>query len=186
MENFGLLTRGENVLCDLGAFELIISNESVSLVGESLTYGQTARLSIVNSLGDGELIPASECSKVMGQPKAPDGSDWQVGCLRIEQASVTPISKGISKLSADGELEYRPNSNWHGLDQFSLRVVTTTSRFSDAEHERDILVPVRILQNPPNDFKSDTIDVKGTSGGAFGILGVMGLFGLGWIRRKFK
>lgn len=187
------LSRGANVHCDLGAFELVISPDSVSRVGQDLTYGQTAKMNIVTSLGDGELLPASECAKVLGQDKAADGSPWQIGCLRIEQSSVTPQSKGRLTLDADGELVYKPNSNWHGLDEFNLRVMTTTSRFSESERDRDIVVPVRILQSPPNDFPNETIDGPGTSGhlfgksgGSFGLATILSLLALGLARRKLK
>ena len=187
------LSRGANEHCDVGAFELVISPDNVGLVGQDILFGQKAKINILTSLGDGELLPASECQNVLGQSKAPDGSEWQVGCLRVEQSSVTPKSKGKVILDADGQLEYQPFSNWHGLDEFNLRVVTTTSRFSDAERDRDILIPARIVQSPPNNFPSETIDVPGTSGkflggaagGSFG-LSVLGLFALGLIRRKLK
>lgn len=180
------LDRGASVHCDLGALELVISPDSVSRVGQDLIYGQKAQMNIINSLGDGELLPASECANILGQSKAPDGSDWQVGCIRKEQSSITPKSKGTTVLDEHGNLSYQPNGNWHGLDEFNLRVMTTTSRFSEAERDRDIVVPVRILQNPPNDFTSDTTDVSTPSGGALGIFGLLGLAGFSLFRRKSK
>lgn len=180
------LNRGANVHCDLGAFELVISPNSVSRVGQDLLYGETAKMNIINSLGDGELLPAADCAAILGEEKAPDGSAWQVGCLRLEQAAVTPKSKGTTVLESDGSLSYQPNGNWHGLDEFNLRVMTTTSRFSESERDRDIVVPVRILQSPPKDFQSDTIDVPSPSGGSLGIWGLAGLAGLGLFRRKMK
>lgn len=187
------LSRGANVHCDLGAFELVISSDSVSRVGQDIIYGQTAKMNIVTSLGDGELLPAAECAKVLGQDKAADGSPWQIGCLRVEQSSVTPTSKGKLILDADGELVYQPNNNWHGLDEFNLRVMTTTSRFSESERDRDIVVPVRIVQSPPNDFPNETIDTPGTSGtlfgksgGSFGLATILSLLALGLARRKLK
>lgn len=178
--------RDENVHCDIGSFEIMISSDSVTREGKDLKYGEIAELNIAHNLGDGELLPANECEKVLKQATAPNGSPWQVGCLRIDQSSVTPNSKGKVILDADGNIQYIPSSNWHGLDEFNARVVTTASRFSDADQERDVTIPFRIVQSPPNNFSSDTIDTKGTSGGAFGIVGIISLLGLGLLRRKLK
>lgn len=139
-------------------------------------------MSIADNLADGELLPAEECKNVFGTDKDLNGNPWTIGCLRIEQVSTTPQSKGKLTLDEDGKLVYVPNSNWHGLDEFNLRIVTTASRFSEAESDRDIVIPVRIIQNPPDDFKSDKIKV---SGGSFGGVGILGLLLLA-LRRRTK
>lgn len=177
------LTRTGSVHCDLGAVELIISADSVSRVGKDIKFGQIAEMSIIDSLGDGELLPASECQAILGAKTAPDGKAWQVGCLRVEQNSVTAVSKGTTTLGEHGEVTYRPNTQYHGLDDFNLRVMTTTSRFSEAARDRDIVVPVRIVQSPDSTFPNETINV---SGGATGGLSLVGLLLLGLYRRKLK
>lgn len=177
------LSRSGSVHCDLGAIELIINSESVSRVGKDIKYGQIAKLNIINSIGDGELLPATECEGVLGSKLSPQGKPWQVGCLRIEQNAVTATSKGTSILDEHGEVVYTPNSNYHGLDDFNLRVITTTSRFSESERERDIVVPVRVVQSPDTVFENKTVNI---SGGAIGGMGVIGLIVLGLYRRKFK
>lgn len=177
------LARTGSVHCDLGAVELIISPDSVSRVGQDIKFGQIAQMSIIDSLGDGELLPASECQAILGSKTAPDGKAWQVGCLRVEQNSVTSVSKGVTTLGEHGEVTYRPNTQYHGLDDFNLRVMTTTSRFSEAERDRDIVVPVRIVQSPDSTFPNETINV---SGGATGGLSLIGLLLLGLYRRKLK
>ncbi|OUY08466.1 rhombotarget A [Acinetobacter populi] len=176
------LTRANAVHCDLGAIELVISSENISRVGQSIFYGEIAEMSIADNLADGELLPAEECKNVFGTDKDPNGNPWTIGCLRIEQSSATPQSKGKLTLDEDGKLVYVPNANWHGLDEFNLRIVTTASRFSEAESDRDIVIPVRIIQNPPDDFKSDKIKV---SGGSFGGLSIFGLLLLA-LRRRTK
>lgn len=175
------LSRSEAVHCDIGAIELIISSDTISRVGADIQYGQIAEISITDSLADGELLPASECEAVLGLAKNYDLETWGVGCLRIEQSSVTPQSKGRMILDESGQLTYTPNSNWHGLDEFNLRIMTTVSRFSDSENNRDIVIPVRIVQSPVNDFKNDKVKV---SGGALGGLSLLGLMVLAFRRNR--
>ena len=177
------LSRSNSIQCDLGAIELLVSPENVDRVGQDLLYGQTATLDISNNLADGQLLPAADCKAALGTDKDPNGQPWKDGCLRVEQSLSTPTSKGSLILKADGSLTYAPNGNWHGLDDFNLRVVTTASRFSDAISDRDILIPVRIVQSPPNDFVSKEVKVKG---GAIGGFGVLGLLVLAWQRRKLN
>ncbi|MFU8925437.1 rhombotarget A [Acinetobacter puyangensis] len=176
------LTRANAVHCDLGAIELVVSSDNISRVGQTIFYGEIAEMSIADNLADGELLPAEECKNVFGRDKDPNGNPWTIGCLRIEQSTATPQSKGTLTLDENGKLVYRPNANWHGLDEFNLRIVTTASRFSESETDRDIVIPARILQNPPDDFKSEKIKV---SGGAFGGLSILGLVLLA-LRRRTK
>lgn len=178
------LSRGANEYCDRGAIEVIISPETVGRVGADIVYGQKAELSIVDSLGDGELLPAAACEGILGKASNYNLSEWQEGCLRKEQnLAVTPNSKGSMTLDADGNLVYIPHSNWHGLDEFNLRVITTASRFSDSERDRDIVVTTRIVQSPSESLKSDKVKV---SGGAIGWLSVFGLLALAIYRRNKK
>lgn len=195
------LSRGENVHCDLGAIELVVRPENVNRLGDDILFGQILEMSILDNLADGELWPASECKAVFKSDVVPDnqgwvngGQPWNDGCYRIAQsAAVTPQSKGKLELKEvavengqAGETElklvYTPNGHWHGLDEFNLHIMTTASRFSDAEQSRDIIVPIKVTQAPPDNFKSSKIKV---SGGSIGMLSIVGLFVLA-IRRRIK
>ena len=151
--------------CDIGAIELIISSATIVRIGDDINYGEVFKTSILDSLADGELLPANECAAILGSNTDPEGKPWTVGCLRIDQNASTPVSKGTWTLEEDGTLTYAPNSNYHGSDELSLRVVTTGSRFSEAEADRDIVIPVKITQSPSSNFESKTANV---SGGAVG------------------
>ena len=79
-------------------------------------------------------------------------------------------------------MTYVPNGNWHGSDEFKLRVMTTITRFSDSIGNRYIDIPGKIVQDPPNDFESKKVK---TGGGSFGygmLIALLGLVGL----RRFK
>lgn len=175
-------SRGTALTCDVGAIELIISSDTVSRVGQDLLYGETAKIDVTNSLGDGELLPQEECQAILGKPEQYGLSAWQNGCLRVEQISnVTPESKGTLTLSEDGQLTYQPKSNWHGTDEFNLRVITTASRFSESAENRNIMIPVRIVQAPPKGISNDKLSVAG--GGSMGALSLLGLMTLAFYRR---
>lgn len=171
-------TRSTKELCDIGAIELVIDADSISPVGQDILYGETAKFSIADQLADGELLPASECESLLG--KRDDGKAWQAGCLQIVQTN-TP-SKGTLTLDQEGNVTYVPNGNWHGSDEFKLRVMTTITRFSDSIGNRYIDIPGKIVQDPPNDFESKKVK---TGGGSFGygmLIALLGLVGL----RRFK
>ncbi|MBJ9986365.1 rhombotarget A [Acinetobacter sp. S40] len=171
-------TRSTKELCDIGAIELVIDADSISPVGQDILYGETAKFSIADQLADGELLPASECEGLLG--KRDDGKAWQAGCLQIVQTN-TP-SKGTLTLDQEGNITYVPNGNWHGSDEFKLRIMTTITRFSDSVGSQYIDIPAKIVQDPPNDFESKKVK---TSGGSFGygmLIALLGLVGL----RRFK
>ncbi len=187
------LSRGETVHCDLGAIELIVRPENINRLGDDILFGQILEMGILDNLADGELWPESECKAVFKSDIVPDnqgwvngGQAWEAGCYRIAQsAAVTPQSKGkleFKEIEGELKLVYTPNNNWHGLDEFNLHIMTTASRFSDAEQSRDIIVPVRIVQEPENNFKSSKVKV---SGGSIGVLSIVGLFVL-VVRRRIK
>lgn len=188
------LARAEAVHCDLGAIELVVSPENINRMGKDIltTDKHPIFFDILDNLADGELWPAAQCKNVFGSDKVPNnkkwvnaGKDWEDGCLRVEQTeAVTPVSKGKLELCTNAENElklcYTPHSAWHGLDDFSLRIMTTASRFADAEQSRDIVVPARIVQEPVDNFKSSMIKV---SGGSLGVFSILGLFVLALRRR---
>lgn len=166
---------GYDELCDLGAIELVINRAEVPIAGEDILYGQIAKFSIADSLLDGELLDPTSCEKVLG--KRSDGQPWQPGCLDIQQRQ-TP-SKGKLTIDQQGNITYVPNGNWHGSDEFNMRVMTTTTRFNDVSNYY-ITIPTTIVQAPPNNFQSKTVNV---GGGSFGIGAIFALFGLLGLRR---
>ncbi len=166
---------GYDELCDLGAIELVINRAEVPIAGEDILYGQIAKFSIADSLLDGELLDPTSCEKVLG--KRSDDQPWQPGCLDIQQRQ-TP-SKGKLTIDQQGNITYVPNGNWHGSDEFNMRVMTTTTRFNDVSNYY-ITIPTTIVQAPPNNFQSKTVNV---GGGSFGIGAIFALFGLLGLRR---
>ncbi len=165
-------------LCDRGAIELSVDPSVVSLAAEDILYGQVAKMNLTEQLLDGELLPAEQCKALLGDQ--PDAQPWQPGCMKVVQTG-TP-SKGRTTIDAEGELTYVPNGHWHGLDEFKVLIVTTTTRFSDSRYPY-IEVPVRIVQSPPNDFENKKAK---TSGGSSGWLSLLGLLGLVGLRRWMK
>lgn len=166
---------GYDELCDLGAIELVINRSDIPIVGQDILYGEIASFSIADSLLDGELLDPVSCEEILG--KRSDGQSWQWGCLEVKQ-TVTP-SKGKVTLDQDGNIIYVPNSNWHGADKFNLRVMTTTTRLNDVSNYY-IEIPATIVQDPPNNFKSKTVNV---SGGGIGFGVIFFLIGMVGIRR---
>ncbi|MFK8932874.1 rhombotarget A [Acinetobacter junii] len=170
---------GYDELCDLGAIELVVDRGDIPIVGQDILYGQTAKFSIADSLLDGELINPEACKTILGKELDSKGQPWQPGCLEIQQTQ-TP-SKGTLKLDQDGNVTYVPLSNWHGADKFNLRVMTTTTRLNDSSNYY-ITIPTTIVQEPPNNFESKTVNVGGGSFGLSAILMLLGLVGL----RRYK
>ncbi|EPG38386.1 rhombotarget A [Acinetobacter colistiniresistens] len=164
---------GFNELCDLGAIELVVNRGEIPIVGQDILYGQIAKFSIAESLLDGELLDPATCEAQLG--KRSDGQPWQVGCLQVIQTQTS--SKGKVTLDQDGNVTYVPDSDWHGADKFNLRVMTTTTRFNDVSNYF-IDIPTTIVQDPPNNFKSKTVNV-----GSFGLGAILALFGLIGLRR---
>lgn len=166
---------GYDELCDLGAIELIVDRSSVPIAGQDILYGEIAKFSIADSLLDGELLDPESCKVVLQQETDKNGQAWQPGCLEIVQTQ-TP-SKGKLTLDQDGNVVYVPNGDWHGADKFNMRIMTTTTRFNDVSNYY-ITIPTTIVQDPPNNFESKTVNVSGGSIGISAIFMLLGLIGL--------
>ncbi|VXA57927.1 Rhombotarget A [Acinetobacter proteolyticus] len=166
---------GYDELCDLGAIELVVDRADVPIAGQDILYGQIAKFSLADNLLDGELLDPTSCESLLG--KRSDGQQWQFGCLEVVQTQ-TP-SKGKLSIDQNGNITYTPDSNWHGADKFNLRVMTTTTRFNDVSNYY-ITIPTTIVQDPPNNFESKTVNV---SGGGLGIGAIFVLLGLVRLRR---
>ena len=166
----------DNIYCDRGAVEIVVPT-SPHLIGQDLKYGEVAKLSILDQLGDSDLIPKEHCTALVGPH--PNGEAWQDGCMKVVQTKTE--SKGKTSIDSSGNIVYTPNSNWHGADIFEIHVITTSTRFNKTKPY--IAVPVQIVQEPNNDFEDKTVK---TSGGSWGFAGLFGLFGLIGLRRVFK
>lgn len=158
-----------NLACDRGAIEIVVPTSS-SLLGKDLKFGEIAKFSILEALGDSDLIPKAQCNKLVGEPA--EGEFWQDGCMVIEQEKHVS-SKGKMTIDLDGNLVYTPNSNWHGADIMTVKVITTTTRFN----ESDPYLPVRvnIVQEPSGSMESDKIKTSGGSTGLGWLAVVLGL-----------
>jgi rhombotarget A family protien len=161
--------------CDIGAIELV-ANAEVQTNGQDILYGQKATLDLTDIIGDGELLPAESCASFYPSVAVPNGG-WQNGCLLYSKAPL----KGVQVFVDDHTVEYTPTSNFHGADIFQYHVVTTTSRFSDAEPTQTVRIQTKIVQDPPNTFENKKVNL---SGGSTGVLGLFGLIGLAWMRRR--
>ena len=172
----GVNRNTNNTFCDRGAIEIEVPT-TISLIGEDLIAGQVAKLSVADLLGDSDLLSKTECASLFKSAKAPNGEEWQPGCMRVQQ--IQTVSKGKVAIDELGNITYTPNGAWHGADIFRLQLVTTTTRFD--EHIPFVEVNVQIVQEPQNHMESDKIK---TSGGSTGILSLLGLFALILLRRK--
>jgi rhombotarget A family protien len=164
-------------LCDLGAIELVVNRSDVQIAGQDILYGQTAKFSIANSLLDGELVTPEACKAIFKRDTDAKGLPWQPGCLEVEQTET--ISKGRLTLDSKGNVIYVPNANWHGADKFNIRIITTITRLNDSSNYY-IDIPTTIVQDPPNNFQSRTVNVGSMDFGW--ILMIFGLIGF----RRFK
>ncbi|RZA09349.1 MAG: rhombotarget A [Moraxellaceae bacterium] len=167
------------VLCDIGAIELVIDPQRI---GQDIKYNQVSEIDLTDNLGDGQLWPKEECDAVFKDlPNPPVNANWQDGCLQFTPGQAP--KKGTFTLSADALLKYVPFKNFHGSDNFSIQLVTTTSRFSEGSNDRTLTLPGTIVQEPDNNFENKSVN---TSGGSTGLLGLLGMLGLIGIRRRLQ
>lgn len=165
----------ERTLCDLGAVELVIDNNRKTN-GLDIRFGGVAQLNLAPLLGDGDLIPAAVCSDVFPN-RQPQNGVWLEGCLTYINAP----QKGLMTLDPNGQITYRPSSNFHGVDRFDYDVVTTTSRFSQGANDQKINIETTIVQEP---VEGDSNRKVNLAGGAFGWFGLIGLLGLAAVARR--
>ena len=176
------VNRDRDILCDIGAIELNI--EDKGKIGQDIKFGETAKIELTDFLGDGELWPKQLCDQVFSDlvnpPTAPKGG-WQNGCLKFVEGK--EATKGELFLDEDGLLKYKALRNYHGSDNFSLNVVTTTSRFSQAANDRSITLRGTIVQEPEDTFENKKVNV---SGGSTSIGSLLGILSLVWLRRRLQ
>jgi hypothetical protein len=168
--------------------DLLNINDNTGLSYLTASHSGNCKISEVNTTtvnGSGLILPRFEKSQLpIGEEgqlvydktdkcvKLFDGQTWQPGCLEVQQ-TLTP-SKGKLTIDQFGNVVYTPNSNWHGADKFNLRIITTTTRFNDVSNYY-ITIPTTIVQDPPNNFESKTVNV---SGGSLGLTSILMLLGL--------
>ena len=173
-------TREITVLCDVGAIELIIEDQGK--IGQDIKFNQIAEIDLTDSLGDGQLWPKDKCDDVFKDlPNPPVNNNWQPGCLQFVEGK--EAKKGSLILDANALLKYTPFKNYHGSDDFSIKVVTTTSRFSEGVNDRSITLRGTVVQEPDNNFENKSVK---TSGGSTGFVGLLGLLSLVWMRRRLQ
>lgn len=165
----------ERTLCDIGAVELVIDNNRKTN-GLDIRFGDIAQLSLASLLGDGDLIPAEVCPDIF-PTRQPENGVWLEGCLTYVKAP----QKGLLTLEQNGQITYRPSSNFHGVDRFDYDVVTTTSRFSQGANDQKINIETTIVQEPVSSDSNRSVKL---AGGALGWFGLLGLFGLMAVARR--
>ena len=162
---------GEN-RCDIGAVEIQTGLQAYTQ-GDDIVFGQIKRFSPSENLGDAELLPAEYCSDVLGS------GTYLKGCVRL----VDPPKHGSVQFdSQTAEVVYSTNNpNFHGFDKFSYSIVTTLSRFSDANNDKILTTAVKVVSEPPASLESKTLD-----NGSINILSLLMLSGLlaAWRRSR--
>jgi len=135
---------------------------------------------LTDVLADGQLLPFNLCSSVLNIPEPVSG--WSDGCIQFTQEP----KKGKALLNIDQQaLEYNPKiGGFHGSDIFDYTLVTTTTRFSEAENDRVVRVQTTIVSEPGNLNNSNTGIESKTAGGSVGLGSLGGLLALAWLRRR--
>lgn len=172
----GQVRDSNNVLCDRGAVELVFPT-TIALIGDDINYGEVAKMSVADLLGDGELLPKDQCEALLGAN--PAGGAWQDGCLQVVPTITQP--KGTLTIDEQGNIQYKPNGNWHGADIFKIRLVTTTTRFNDSQNPY-LEIKVQVSQAPAGQMENSKVKTSGGSAGVFSLFGLLGLIGL----RRYK
>lgn len=72
-----------------GAIELVFPT-TIALI-DDINYGEVAKMSVADLVGDGELLPKDQCEALLGMN--PAGGDWQDGCLQVVPTITQP--KGL-------------------------------------------------------------------------------------------
>lgn len=141
--------------CDIGAVELqgLIS----STQGQDITYGQKATFDLFEKIGDGELLPAEQCTAMFG----PLVGGYTDGCLRLLNL---PTKGAVTFDNLNHQVLYSTTlPDFHGFDKFSYLMTTTISRFSDARNDQEVKIDVKVVSDPPGTLSSKSLDTGATS-----------------------
>ncbi|RZU45320.1 rhombotarget A family protein [Fluviicoccus keumensis] len=159
-------------LCDIGAVELLTTNSDKQ--GQDVLVGQTVHFSMLEKIGDGELMPAARCAAVVKDPRADLTKD---GCPFL---TILPGKGSVTFDDVKHEAVYVPGYAYHGFDRFSYAYTTTLSRFSDANNDKTVVMSVKVVADP-----ASGIDDKNYAG-SLGIWGLLSLLGLTQLRRRVQ
>ena len=141
--------------CDIGAVEL--QGLIASTQGQDITFGQKAIFDIFEKIGDGELLPAEQCTTMFGSTV--DG--YKDGCLRL----LNFPTKGVVNFdNVNHQVIYNTTlPDFHGFDKFSYLMTTTISRFSDARNDQEVKIDVKVVSDPDTPLSSRSLDSGTTS-----------------------
>ena len=141
--------------CDIGAVEL--QGLIASTQGQDITFGQKAIFDIFEKIGDGELLPAEQCTTMFG----PTVDGYKDGCLRL----LNFPTKGVVNFdNVNHQVIYNTTlPDFHGFDKFSYLMTTTISRFSDARNDQEVKIDVKVVSDPDTPLSSRSLDSGTTS-----------------------
>ena len=172
----GVDQRGKaRTLCDLGAVELVVPPNRQSN-GAEVLQGKLVRVDLISELGDGEPVPAAQCTALFGN--APEGS-WQDGCIRYVRK---PVQGRVTFNPASNELQYQASASFHGFEDVEYYITTTTSRFSEADNSRSILIKTRLVVEPAPQIVDKSVNLSGGMTAPAALVGLLGL--AGWRQRR--
>lgn len=191
-------------ICDIGAFELLINTKNtgrIKTANDEIEYGETAKITLKDSVGDGQLLPKSLCDQYLPNARTDHPSPnlwlsgevgkWEDGCLLFLNELSIPTKGKLTLADTKDYLVYTPNRKYHGFDDFEFEIISTTTRFSESKNDRSIRVRSIVRQFPPDSFDSKTTDIgygqtsKEIFGsGSTGLGGLLGLAFLALIRRR--
>lgn len=144
--------------CDIGAVE--IQGLVTARQGRDITYGQKAifdTVGILGVVGDGELLPANQCSTLYGNITG----NYKDGCLML----INSPTKGIVEFdNTTHQVLYTATlADFHGFDKFTYGMTTTISRFSDAKNDQSVKVDVKVVSEPASGLSNKSLDTGATS-----------------------
>ncbi|MGC4088216.1 MAG: Ig-like domain-containing protein [Polyangiaceae bacterium] len=86
-------------------------------------------------------------------------------------------TKGTVVFNPDGSYTYRPNSNFHGFDRFSFRVVTTLSKLNSTFDSQSRLVNAQVIVEPTHGLSAYSTSGSGDVWFLLVLLGLGGIAG---------
>lgn len=160
--------KSRNAACDVGAVETQPAAGAYPSGGD-IRYGQSYVESLQVHLGDDELLRDCPASP----PVPPNEVAYQYartvpGCPWV---SVLP-GRGKVVFNSDGTYTYTPTVDFHGRDNYAIRVMSVRSSLNPDTPGKSILLSAKVDDAPTHGISSDSI---GGSFDAFGLLVMSGL-----------
>lgn len=182
--------------CDIGAVELqAVATGSQTAAGGVIRYGELYSQYLGDDLADEVLLSINKCPDPVTLTLAPaPAANFPPASLAADPAVVVPNSyqpgvpgcpwleqaagRGVVAFTPEGNYTYRPSSDFHGFDRFSIRVVTTLSWLNTHPADRSRLLKAVVIVEPSTSMTSTKL-----SGAldAWSIL-LLAVLGLGWRR----